>query len=357
MNSLDDSSAPLSFPRALEGLEGDPTGHPEVVWRAFQAILAGTWTPPQIAAFLVGLRLKKESSEVILSAARALRAHMIPLPHEEARLLDTCGTGGDGSGSLNLSTGAAIIASAAGAKVAKHGNRAISSRAGSADVLQSLGIEIDLSPEAEAQVLRETGIVFLFAQKHHPALRHVGPVRKDLGVRTIFNLLGPLASPARATHQLLGVYDDALRVPLAETLGALGVQRAWVVRGENGMDEMNPFGPTRITEWNQGETSELTLRPEDFALVPCVKGATNGGDSSENARILEEVLLGAHHPSRNAFVLSAAAALVVWDRMDPREATQRATLALTSGAAHQRLLELRKASQSAHASETASSGG
>jgi len=323
----------VSFKDALHRLEPKSEIDSGLVTEVFGAILEGAWSPTQTAAFAIALRIKGESAAVIAAAARALREHMIPLQHHEPRLLDTCGTGGDGMGSLNLSTGAAIIAAAAGARVAKHGNRAVSSKSGSADVLESLGIDIEQSPAREAQVLGELGLVFLFAPRHHPALRHVAQARKELGVRTIFNCLGPLANPAKATHQLLGAYEDALRPVLAGTLVELGIERAWVVRGEDGMDELSPFGPTRITVVQNGRLSEMSLRPEDFGLAPCVRGATDGGDAALNARILESVFEGVHHPSRNAFILNAAAALAVYDDIPPREAAERATLALTSGAA------------------------
>ncbi len=333
----------ISFKEALPRLEACTPVSPALVGEVFDAILDGAWTPTQTAAFAVALRIKGETAEMIAAAARSMRAHMLPLEHNEARLLDTCGTGGDGFGSLNLSTGAAIIASAAGARVAKHGNRAVSSKSGSADVLESLGIRIDLVPSEEARVLAEVGLVFLFAPSHHPALKHVGPARRELGVRTIFNCLGPLANPARATHQLLGAYDDALRPILARSLSELGIERAWVVRGEDGMDEMSPFGATRITVLDRGELRELSLRPEDFGLAPCALGATDGGDSTENAAILEAVFEGTHHPSRNAFLLNAAAAIAVYEGIAPREAASRATLALTSGAALAQLKAWRQA--------------
>lgn len=337
----------ISFREAFPQLEQSKVPDPKLVETVFDSILEGNWSPTQTAAFAVALRLKGETAEVISAAAHTLRRHMIPLTHEYPRLLDTCGTGGDGLGSLNLSTGAALIAAAAGAQVAKHGNRAVSSKSGSADVLESLGIRLELSPAQEARVLAQTGIVFLYAPSHHPTFKHIGQARRELGIRTVFNCLGPLANPARASHQLLGAYDDALRPVLAQALSQLGVERAWVVRGENGMDEMNPFGLTRVTALEQGVTRELSFRPEDFALVPCVAGATQGGDAEENAQILVDVLEGVHHPSRNAFLLNAAAALCVYDGDSPRDATARATQALTSGAARKLLDNWRQASQAA----------
>ena len=188
----------------------------------FDAIFAGSWTPAQIGGFLVAVRQRGETAEIIAGAARAMRSAMVPVPHGFAKLLDTCGTGGDGSGSLNLSTGAALVAAAAGVRVAKHGNRAATSRSGSADVLESLGIPLDLTAQAQGEVMGEAGIAFLFAIAHHPAMRHAMPVRRELGVRTLFNLLGPLSNPAGVTHHLLGAPDDATRLLLAQALVKLG---------------------------------------------------------------------------------------------------------------------------------------
>jgi anthranilate phosphoribosyltransferase len=333
----------ITFKQALPLLEAQTPADPSLVREVFDAILDGSWSPTQTAAFAIALRMKGETPEVIAAAAKTLRDHMIELVHDLPETLDTCGTGGDGLGSLNLSTGAAIIAAAAGAPVAKHGNRAVSSKSGSADVLEHLGIRLDLTPQQASRVFSETGIVFLFAPIYHPAMRHVAPARKELGVRTIFNCLGPLASPARATHQLLGAYDDALRPVLARTLGELGVKRAWVARGEDGMDEMSPFGPTRITELDHGKLTEMTLSPEDFGLSPCPQGATEGGDAKVNAEVLQAVLQGQEHPSRNAFLLNAAAALCVMFDLPPKEGAERARRALEDGLAIAKLGEWQSA--------------
>jgi anthranilate phosphoribosyltransferase len=310
---------------------------PASMRRVFDAILGGEWTPVQVAGFAVALRLTGERAELIAAAAESLRAAMIPVEHGLPRVLDTCGTGGDGRGSLNLSTGAALIAAAAGVAVAKHGNRAVSSQSGSADVLEALGVPIDVAPEHAGGVLRECNIAFLMAPAHHPAMRHGGIARRELGIRTVFNCLGPLANPARATHQLLGAYDDALRPVLAETLRSLGVTRAWVVHGEDGMDEVSPHGPTRVTVLDQGGLEERVISPEDFGLAPLPEQAVRGGDAADNARVLTAVLAGEEHPSRDAFLLNAAAALVVADGGGPREALARAREALASGAARRTL--------------------
>ncbi len=339
----------IQFKDALPRLEAGPVPDPALVREVFDAVLEGSWSPTQIAAFAVALRLRGETAEVIAAAASSMRAHMVAVPHAFPRLLDTCGTGGDGRGSLNLSTGAAIIAAAAGVPVAKHGNRAISSRSGSADVLEALGVSLAVPASAQSAVLEAANIAFLFAPAHHPALRHVAPARKELGVRTVFNCLGPLANPAQATHQLLGAYDDALRPVLARTLNALGVERAWVIRSEDGMDELSPFAPTRVTVLDGGQLSERIVTPADFGLSLSPEGAIDGGEAPENAKVLEAVLHGERHPSRDAFVLNAAAALCVAENLAPLEAAARATEALDSGKAHDTLERWKAASRQASA--------
>ncbi|HEY6724055.1 MAG TPA: anthranilate phosphoribosyltransferase [Polyangiaceae bacterium] len=335
------SGPAISFREAFEALERNKRLDQARIQRVFQSILAGEWTPTQVAGLLVALRLAGEDSAVIAAAARALRGAMVRVDHDFETLLDTCGTGGDGHGTLNLSTGAAIIAASVGVPVAKHGNRAVSSKSGSADVLQALGISLEVPVERAADVLRSVNIAFLLAPQHHPAMRHAAVARKELGIRSIFNCLGPLANPAGATHQLLGAYDDRLRAVLAETLLALGSKRAWVVHSEDGLDELSPFGATRVTELSDGKLSERVVTPEDFGLKRSAPGAIAGGEASENAKILEHVLSGASHPSRDAFVLNAAAALVVSQRLEPKHAAQQAAEALDSGKARQKLEEWR----------------
>ncbi len=301
--------------------------------RAFDAILAGEWTPVQIAGFLVALRQLPEDASVLGAAAESMRSAMVPVDHGLARVLDTCGTGGDGKGTLNLSTGAAILASACGIPVAKHGNRAVSSQSGSADVLEALGVNLQVPPTGSASMLKEIGIAFLLAPQHHPAMRHAVPVRRELGVRTLFNVLGPLANPARATHQLVGTYSDSMRPLVAKALGSLGVTRAWVVHSHDGLDEVSPHGPTRVTELDHGITKEFEIRPEDFGLAPLPSGVLKGQTAAHNAAILRQVLSGEPHPSRDAFVLNGAAALVVADHAEPQRAAQRIWEVIASGAA------------------------
>jgi anthranilate phosphoribosyltransferase len=307
-------------------------GLSEATTRAvFDAIFAGAWTPAQVGGLLVALRQRGETAEIVAAAAAAMRAAMVPVVHEHTKLLDTCGTGGDGSGSLNLSTGAALVAAAYGARVAKHGNRAATSRSGSADVLESLGIPLDLPAAAQGEVLNEVGIAFLFAQAHHPAMRHAMPVRRELGIRTVFNLLGPLANPARVTHQLLGAPDDATRKLLAEALVRLGVERAWVVRSSDGLDEVSPFAETRVTEVHQGKLREHSVSPESFGFQPSPAGAIAGGEPADNARALRLILGGERHPAADAVALNAAAALVVFEGLTEKEAGERARETLASG--------------------------
>ncbi len=338
--STEATQFPQVFTQLVEGAL-DPT----LAGRAFDAILGGQWSPVQIAAFLGALRARGESADVIASAARSMRRAMVPVAHAFDDVLDTCGTGGDGTGSVNLSTGAAIICAALGQTVAKHGNRAASSKSGSADVLEALGVPTNLSAESSAEVLAEVGITFMMAPTHHPAMRFAGPVRKELKVRTIFNCLGPLANPAGATHQLIGAFADELRPILAQTLRALGTRRAWIVRGHDGMDELSPYGPTAVTQLDGRELSEFTVDPTTFALPISPAGAAAGGDPAHNAEILQLVLSGGEHPSRDAFVLNAAGAMVVARALEPKQAARLVDECLKSGSALAKLEAWRAAAQ------------
>jgi anthranilate phosphoribosyltransferase len=303
------------------------------------AILDGQASPAQIAAFVVGLRMKGESSTEIAAAAQALRRHCESIrPKVDGPLIDTCGTGGDGLHTFNISTAAAIVVAACGVAVAKHGNRAVSSKAGSADVLEALGVRIDLSPGQVRRCVEELGIGFLFAPSHHAAMRHAAPVRRELGIRTLFNLLGPLANPAGATHQVVGVYDGGRVRQLAEALGALGLSAAWVVHGEGGLDEVSPSGSTTVAQLEAGEVATFEVTPSDFGLSAVPLEALRGGDAQENAAIIRRVLDGEQSPARVAVVLNAAAALrVTGVASDLREAAKRAGAAIDDGAALQKL--------------------
>jgi anthranilate phosphoribosyltransferase len=323
----------LEFARALTGLLDSPVPDPALVRASFEAILTGSWTPVQVGAFAAALRARGETAEVIAEAARALRAAMTPVEHGlPSPVLDTCGTGGDGAQTINVSTAAAIVVAACGVAVAKHGNRSISSRSGSADVVAALGIPLELSPLDHARVLRETNITFLFAPAHHPALKHAAQARRELGVRTIFNALGPLCNPGRATHQLLGVYDDALRPVLARVLAQLGTERAWVVRSLDGLDEISPSAPTRVSVVEAGEVSERVVAPEDFGFARTGLEVLRGGTPEENAQAVTDIVVGKEHAARDAVLLNAAAALVVAGRL-PLDAAAEARDAVASGRA------------------------
>lgn len=307
---------------------------------AMDAILDGEASVAQIAAFVVALRMKGESAGEIAAAARALRKHCEPVrPKVDGPLLDTCGTGGDGLNTFNISTAAAIVAAACGVAVAKHGNRAVSSNAGSADVLEALGVRINLSPERVLRCIEEVGIGFLFAPSHHAAMRHAAPVRRELGIRTLFNLLGPLANPASATHQLVGVYDPARVEQLAQALRELGLTAAWVVHGQGGLDEVSPSGPTTVAQLSDCRVSRFEVSPRDFGLSEVPLEELRGGDAARNAEIIRTVLDGDPGAARVAVVLNAAAALRVTGFADhPTGAAERAAEAIDSGAA-KRVLE------------------
>ncbi len=313
---------------------------------AFDAILAGSWTPVQIGAFAVALRMTGESADAIVGAVDAMRATMAVVEHDLPVVVDTCGTGGDGSHSLNLSTAAAVVVAACGLPVAKHGNRSASSRCGSADVFEALGIPLDVPVERQGALLREVGIAFLFARAHHPALKYAAQARSELGTRTIFNVLGPLANPARATHQLVGVYEDALRPIVARALARLGATRAWVVHSEDGLDEVSPCAPTRVSEWTSGgDVREFVVSPEDFGVARIARSAIAGGDAEANAHAIGKILGGESHPATEAVVLNAAAALAAATGDGLRACADRARAAIESKAARTTLERWRGAAQ------------
>jgi anthranilate phosphoribosyltransferase len=340
-----------SFPAVFEELASASGPRASTLRAAFDAIFAGAWTPVQIAGFAVALRMRGEDAETIASAALAMRSVMVPVEHGLARVLDTCGTGGDGLGTLNLSTAAAIVVASVGLPVAKHGNRSVSSKTGSADVLEALGLPLDVPIDRHAGILRDAGITFLFAPAHHPALRHSGAPRRELAVRTIFNALGPMANPARATHQLLGAYEDRLRPILAETLARLGAEAAWVVRGEDGMDEVSPFGPTHVSELVDGVVRERRVVPDDFGIAPSPPGALEGGDAATNAARIERILTGEDDSAVGAVALNAAAAIAIGrgttDAAGLRAAADEATTALYEGRAGATLAAWRAAARAA----------
>jgi anthranilate phosphoribosyltransferase len=328
-------------------------------------VLAGKCTDAQIAALLIALRMKGETVEEIVGFAEAIRAAAAPLaidPSHEAMavsgtgrdalspesagsasdsLIDTSGTGGDASGTFNISTATALVTAGAGVRVAKHGNRSISSKCGSADVVEALGVNIQLSPERAAQCLREVGICFLYAPNLHPAMKQVQCVRRELRMRTMFNLLGPLTNPARASGQVVGVYSLELVEKLAEALSMLGLRRALVVHGLDGLDEITITGPTRIAEAREGSVRSYEVEPEEFGMTRARLQEISGGDAAENAEIIRAVLRGEKSPRRDVVLLNAAAALVAAGKAEHiAGAVPLAAKSIDSGSAERKLQAL-----------------
>jgi anthranilate phosphoribosyltransferase len=315
--------------------------------QAFDQFMDGSATPAEMASLLTGLRLKGHVPSEVAGGVRALRKAMVPVAstHPEA-LLDTCGTGGGSVTTFNISTAAALVAAGAGVRVAKHGNRSFTSRSGSADVLEALGVTIEMEPERMAGVLAEAGIVFMFAPLLHPAMRHVGPVRRELGFTTIMNILGPLTNPAGVSRQVVGVASPELVDLVVHSLAELGHHRALVVHGEPGMDEISPLGPTRGAELNEGEITERIIAPEHFGLASGTPEELAGGGPAENAQIILDVLEGRNlGAARSATLLNAGAAIYIGGRAATLdEGLRSATESIDSGAAYQALERLRKAS-------------
>lgn len=308
---------------------------------SMEQILAGDATPAQIAALAVALRMKGETADEIAGMAEAMRARVPPLRTRRAPLLDTCGTGGDNAGTFNISTTVAIVTASCGVAVAKHGNRAVSSRTGSADVLESLGVRIDLTPESAGRTLDLVGITFLFAPNFHTALRHAAGPRREIGIRTVFNLLGPLTNPAGAPRQLLGVYADSLVRTVADVLKQLGSERAMVVHGRDGLDELTVFAKSHVAELHAGAVREYEVDPGEFGLSHPTRDGVAGGTAAENATIVRAVLRGDKGAARDIVVLNAAAALVVAGvSPDLADGVRRAQQALDSGAAQAKLAEM-----------------
>ena len=306
---------------------------------AFDIIMSGNATPSQIGAFLMALRLRGETVEEITGAARIMRAKAVGVD-APAGTIDTCGTGGDSSGSFNISTASALVVAACGVSVAKHGNRALSSKSGSADVLTALGVNIDADLAIVRECLWEIGIGFLMAPRHHSATRHVAPTRVELGTRTIFNLLGPLSSPAKARRQLVGVFAPEWVQPMAEVLGRLGSERAWVVHGA-GLDELTTTGTTMVAALADGKVETFEVAPEDFGLPRARLEDIKGGEPQHNARLMQDLLAGAGGPVRDVVLLNSGAALLVAGRVTTVEAgIELAAKSLDSGAAQRVLQQL-----------------
>ena len=305
-------------------------------------IMAGEATPAQIGGFLIALRAKGETADEITGCAEAMRAHVLAVRPRREDLVDTAGTGGDGAHTINISTAAALVAAAAGAAVAKHGNRAVSSACGSADVLEALGFTLEQEPERNAQSIDELGFGFLFAPSHHPAMRHAAPVRKELATRTVFNVLGPLTNPAGARAQVVGVYSEQLVRTIAEVLAQLGARRAFVVHGAGGIDELSPVGLNLVAEVVDGAVLERTLDPEaELGLPRCTVEELRGGSPAENAAALREIFEGADGGRRSAVLLNAAGAIAAAGHAaDLREGLEVARQTVDSGAAAERLEQL-----------------
>jgi anthranilate phosphoribosyltransferase len=324
---------------------------------AMEAIMTGAATNAQIAAFLTALRMKGETVEELIGFAQVMRQKAVKVRSRASEvvaatgtdremLIDTAGTGGDASGTFNVSTATAFVVAGAGLKVAKHGNRSVSSLCGSADVVETLGINIELSPAKVARCMDEVGIGFLYAPLLHTAMKHVMAARREMGIRTVFNMLGPLTNPAGANAQIIGVYSDALTEPLAQALAELGTLRAFVVHGQDGLDEISNTGPTHISEVHEGVVRSSTVSPEDFGLPRASIQDLRGGDREENADIIRRVLAGEPGPRRDIVLMNAAAALVVGGKArDFKEGVGLAAQAIDTGAATERLTGLISLSQ------------
>ena len=306
---------------------------------AFERILSGESTPAQTGAFLMALRVRGESVEEITGAVRAMRAKMLRVEAPDA--IDIVGTGGDNIGTWNISTLAAILAASCGVRVAKHGNRAASSKSGAADVLTALDVKVGLAPEHVTRCVDKAGVGFMMAPTHHASMRHVGPVRTELGTRTIFNLLGPLSNPAGVTRQVVGVFSPSWLMPIAETLQALGSTRVWVVHGSDGLDELTTTGPTHVVELKQGKLARFDVTPADAGLKTAELEALKGGDPATNASALRDVLGGAKNAYRDIAVLNAAAGLIVAEKAKTlNEAARQVEQAIDSGKAAKTLAAL-----------------
>ena len=312
---------------------------------ALDEIMSGEATPAQTSAFIISLRIKGETIEEMAGLVETMRAVAVSVSIGEP-VVDTAGTGGDRSGTFNISTTAALIAAGAGAKVAKHGNRSASSQCGSADVLEALGVGIELAPEHTAEMVRKAGFGFFFAPRYHPAMKYVVPIRQQLGIPTVFNFLGPLTNPAGATRQLIGVYDGRMADRMIGVLSRLGTERALVLHADNGLDEVSVSGPTRGFELSEGKVSPVVFAPEDFGLAPSDVSALAGGDAQTNAMILRSVLAGETGPCRDAAVANAAVTLMVAGLAETStDGARRAARSIDSGAAEgvlDRVIEMSK---------------
>jgi len=313
---------------------------------AMREVMEGRANAVALGALLTGLVMKGERPSEIVGFARTMRAHAVKLNASVHDAFDTCGTGGDRSGTFNISTTAAIVIASCGVPVAKHGNRSVSSRCGSADVFEALGVNIAASPLTVERALRETGIAFFFARTFHPAMKHAAQVRSDLGIRTAFNLLGPLTNPAGATRQLVGVPRPELTELLARSLMMLGSRRAWVVHGADGIDEISTTGYTKVSECRDGAVNTFYVHPADFGVAKSEPAALKGGDAEENAAIVRSILAGERGSRRDVVLLNAGVALFIAGRTDTiRDGIRIAASAIDSGAAQRRLQQMVESSR------------
>ncbi len=335
------SESPLETRHALERLVGGGSLSRTETEELFGRLMDGELSDPVKAALLIALRMKGEVPAEIAGAASAMRRRAVRIPHSRERVVDTCGTGGDGRGTFNISTAAALVAAAAGVPVAKHGNRSVSSQSGSADVLAALGVKVDVTPEVAGRALDRIGIAFLFAPVLHPAMREVMPVRRELALRTVFNVLGPLTNPAGARRQLMGVYAAPLVERIGLVLAELGAEHALVVHGDDGLDEISTTGTTRIAEVKNGAVRTFTLEPEDLGLARATLADLAGGGPEENAAAMTRLLAGQVGPIADIVIANAGAAIWVGGLADDLVGgVALAREALGSGAAARKLAEL-----------------
>jgi anthranilate phosphoribosyltransferase len=337
MEALSGAQA-LSLPQALTAITAGRDLTRDEAFGIMTTIMQGEATPAQIGAIVIALRMKGETVDEITGFAEAMRSFSNPVHTERADLLDTCGTGGSGIHKFNISTASAVIAAAAGVRVAKHGNRAMSGKAGSADVLEALGVNIQLTADQAAACLDRENICFMFAQLHHPALKHAAAPRRELGVRTIFNMLGPLANPANADRQLIGLYDRTKTETVASVLARLGLRRAMVVGSHDGLDEISLSAPTRVSELNDAEIRTYDITPEELGIATVPLGAVQGGNAEENAAIIRRVLGGEQSPYRDIVLLNTGACIYVSGRAATlREGVRTAAETIDSGKAEEKL--------------------
>jgi anthranilate phosphoribosyltransferase len=338
----------MTFQNTLSKLIERENLTPEEATEIMSTIMDGRATPAQIGGFLVALRMKGETPNEIAAFARVMRDHAITVrPHTSRMLVDTCGTGGDGAQTFNISTTAAFVAAGAGVPVVKHGNRSVNSRCGSADVLSELGINLAIDPKGQADIIETIGIAFLFAPNHHPATKHAMGARQEIGCRTVFNILGPLANPANAQAQVLGVYQPDLTGTIADVLRILGLSRAMVVHG-NGLDEITTTGDTVVSELGGGTVRSYTIRNDKFGIATARKADLIGGDVQENARILQDVLDGEHGAARDIVLMNAGAAIYIGGlAQDLHEGIRLAAVSIDSGRARGKLDALVEATRGA----------